>query len=655
MGPRRQIGRKRTRGQAIVLGAVGLFIMVLAVISTLNIGQAVSERIRLQNAADATAYSLAAEEARLFNFFAFTNRAQVAHYSAAMTIQSYISYLTYAGGLWGSIRDLIWDAASIYQCICDLNIDYPPISPPYCIAAEAFAIVGDLIALTIVGPLEIALEGTDRQAADLVEAMHLFNRAIWRAQLQQGLMINLLLTSGGYPYVEANDPAVDFELLINGFNAVFNQLEFNQVFDRGAGLNFSLIGILSHPGDIVSPRIHDADNDDEDVVVARQVMTEIANGARWGPGRSFGDAFVTNRSEAAWPPATWGVVNFIPPNHLGQTRMVSADPDSEGGGGGGGGFGFGGWGGGGDHEVEMGLPIEAIRADSDGGPIYYTGSVIASDDYLEPTVGWTGGTIFFPRTSEHIGAAVMADSEGGAHYGYDHTSEASWSSGLMRLPPDITRLVSANPLELACAMSCCTETEETFPDDTADDYEDHDEGIHDWEGVTAYPKFNPHPDETYDYHQPSTWIFLNLPPENFNRFGTARGHRPWSLDFDWTLGSRTASLDTTPGINDSALLPILTGLNVISRGQAYYHRPRPRGGGGGGRSNWQEHPNFFNPFWRARLAPVGQKLLQLYNRYVSDELHADPGGNPALAVGANLIRNLLGDMFFHTVTSVMTH
>ncbi len=145
--------------------------------------------------------------------------------------------------------------------------------------------------------------------------------------------------------------------------------------------------------------------------------------------------------------------------HIYSDGMVSADPDSEGGGGGGGGFGFGGWGGGGDHEVEMGLPIEAIRADSDGGPIYYTGSVIASDDYLEPTVGWTGGTIFFPRTSEHIGAAVMADSEGGAHYGYDHTSEASWSSGLMRLPPDITRLVSANPLELACAMSCCTETE----------------------------------------------------------------------------------------------------------------------------------------------------------------------------------------------------
>jgi hypothetical protein len=40
---------------------------------------------------------------------------------------------------------------------------------------------------------------------------------------------------------------------------------------------------------------------------------------------------------------------------------------------------------------------------------------------------------------------------------------------------------------------------------------------------------------------------------------------------------------------------------------------------------------------------------------VSRELHADPGANPLLAGGLNLIRNLLGDVFFHVVTSVMTH
>ncbi len=45
-------------------------------------------------------------------------------------------------------------------------------------------------------------------------------------------------------------------------------------------------------------------------------------------------------------------------------------------------------------------------------------------------------------------------------------------------------------------------------------------------------------------------------------------------------------------------------MNVIARAQTYYHRPPSMGGQGGGDSNWKEMPNFFNPFWRAKLAPV---------------------------------------------------
>ena len=619
---------KRKRGQAIVLGSVGLFIMVLGVISTLNIGQAVSERIRLQNAADAAAYSLAAEEARLFNFFAFTNRAQVAHYSAAMTVHSYISYLTYVGGVVGSLRDLIWDAASVFQCICDLNIDYPfPISEIYCALAEGYSLLGDVLGFALEGFSELVNE-SDRQAATLIEAMLLFNRAIWRAQLQQGLMINLLLTSGAYPYVEANAPNVDFGP-INGFNALFNQLEFNQVFDRGAGINFSLIGLISHPSDAWSPRIHDSDNDEDDVETARRVMTEIANASRWGPGGSSEDHFVTDRTDTM-PVTSIGFANLPAGNH-GQTRMVSGD-------------------------VEVGdgsdLEIEEIRDDSDDSPTYYTGSVIASDDYLYP-LGFVPTGLMYVTTAHDIGAAVISDEDGGRHYGYEHSDESTWSSGTMRLPPDAHRLVNyPNMLEMVCSLSCCSEPEETFPSDFDDDYEDHHDDIHEWDGIAAYPKFSPDADETHDYGQPSTWIFLNLPPENFNRFGS-RSQQPWSLDFEMTLGMRTVSLDTTPGVNDSALFSFLEGLNAVSRGQAYYHRPRPRGSDDA--SNWQEHPNFFNPFWRARLAPVGQKLKQLYDRLVSRELHADAGSNAMLAGGLSLVRNFLGDVFFHTVTSVMTH
>jgi hypothetical protein len=52
--------------------------------------------------------------------------------------------------------------------------------------------------------------------------------------------------------------------------------------------------------------------------------------------------------------------------------------------------------------------------------------------------------------------------------------------------------------------------------------------------------------------------------------------------------------DATP-----ALLP--PGMVALARGQAYYHRP----------GNWTEQPNFFNPYWRPRLASVSQGLEAL--------------------------------------------
>ena len=80
--------RRNQDGQAIILAALGALILAIGVLATVNLGHAIHERIKLQNVADATAYSLAALEARSFNFFAFTNRAQVSQYVTAMSLQS---------------------------------------------------------------------------------------------------------------------------------------------------------------------------------------------------------------------------------------------------------------------------------------------------------------------------------------------------------------------------------------------------------------------------------------------------------------------------------------------------------------------------------------------------------------------------------------
>jgi hypothetical protein len=81
--------------------------------------------------------------------------------------------------------------------------------------------------------------------------------------------------------------------------------------------------------------------------------------------------------------------------------------------------------------------------------------------------------------------------------------------------------------------------------------------------------------------------------------------------FNFTVGSRTESLDTNIGVDPLiSFFGQVKGLNAWSRGMAYYHRPSFKSG----ESNWHEHPNFFNPFWRAKLAPLGEKLDQFVGK-----------------------------------------
>ena len=62
---RRLLHRRSARGQAAIVAVVGLLILAVGMYTTYNLSRSVYEKIRLQNAADATAYSLATLEARL--------------------------------------------------------------------------------------------------------------------------------------------------------------------------------------------------------------------------------------------------------------------------------------------------------------------------------------------------------------------------------------------------------------------------------------------------------------------------------------------------------------------------------------------------------------------------------------------------------------
>ena len=177
-----------------------------------------------------------------------------------------------------------------------------------------------------------------------------------------------------------------------------------------------------------------------------------------------------------------------------------------------------------------------------------------------------------------------------------------------------------------------------FPIQVKDRF-DTKSGKHKWK-PSPYFKFNPVGETERDYGQPSTWIFLNKHHKNFQ---TGGNKKPWHYEFNFRYGSLPqASLDTTIGGERAHFL--LEGLNVVSRGMVYYHRP----------GCWDEHPNFFNPFWRARLAPIGSALQNIFNKYVSS--HITTGSdNAAIRYIINFLRNAIADVFFRTVTSVMTH
>ena len=67
------------RGQASIYVILFLLILVLAGLSLFNVGKLTINKMQMQNAADAVAFSMSTIEARDLNFAAYMNRAIVAN------------------------------------------------------------------------------------------------------------------------------------------------------------------------------------------------------------------------------------------------------------------------------------------------------------------------------------------------------------------------------------------------------------------------------------------------------------------------------------------------------------------------------------------------------------------------------------------------
>lgn len=87
--------QKKQRGQALVLGMFLMLVAAASVVVLYNTAQAATEKTRLVNAADASAYSGAVYTARQLNFMAYTNRAMLSNHVMAGHLVSYVSWLRY--------------------------------------------------------------------------------------------------------------------------------------------------------------------------------------------------------------------------------------------------------------------------------------------------------------------------------------------------------------------------------------------------------------------------------------------------------------------------------------------------------------------------------------------------------------------------------
>lgn len=97
---------RRQQGQAIVLVLLLAVAGALVALSLVNTGILVSEKMQLQNAADATAFSISTLEARDLNFAAYTNRAMIANEVAVGQLVGLMSWSVMLDSVPGFVTSL---------------------------------------------------------------------------------------------------------------------------------------------------------------------------------------------------------------------------------------------------------------------------------------------------------------------------------------------------------------------------------------------------------------------------------------------------------------------------------------------------------------------------------------------------------------------
>ena len=624
------------RGQVLVLASLVLFVLCLAVLAVVNLGHQVTERVRLLNSADAAAYSVSAMEARAFNFYAFANRTHVSHYVSAMAWQSHLSFIYFTEafltdfyGVMKSLDGCAGQRRGFWLAACPVLENVPYLGP-------ALRVLGMVIQVYrgILAAYQRSLRVLDPDSTigrQIIPAHRQLNQAL--TVVSDAVMVTALKEAqeAAKSVAQENDKDVDvaYSQAVSG---ALNACLFDRAHSRESN------GSPLAPADPFQPIQPSAVHESSKESRAKRVMGALSNATRFACDADRGPCtrgFVTARKlgdglplPAALAPIR-KLMEAVP--HWGQTRLLSYELAK------------------GFDDREDGNLIrhwkdppnapQAMMAQGDNlgaddlyfiklgpaslGPFHNpfacnSGTHYsqcwgdprqgAGDDRTLPFRAMLKTSVWAMNASERNGRA------GGVHW---RVSYVGWPPGRGQVDPKGPEARLGLHRSSVCVTPAgCVGGFGVSVDVYVANVRPIEDGNHLWEGIVPFMHFEPGDfaeacpslrspspftaaTRSREFNQPSAWVLLNKSPRALRNASepTVGTNAPALLNeqgsVSFELGGRsTLQLDGSPA--GAGRLP--PGLNAIARAQTYYHRP----------GNWAEQPNFFNPYWRPRLASVFQ-------------------------------------------------
>lgn len=500
------------RGQTMVLGALGVLLVSLMMLLTLNVGKAVYEKVRIQQLADAAAFSTATLEARSFNFYAYTNRANIAGLVAGVSAHGFMSLASTVPGMFKAAAGGFFIMAGIEIALC--------CSCPYCACVQHCIHAGRDIAAAIA-----YLDKGDDLADGVKDISKLFITTIKALDLHVKLIAaqQQAMRAWTAEYVLTTDKAA--HKLVDKYSP---GAEVASTLGAGVGL----MNLNEYETAIEN-------QNDKGKKKRKWLGTEIANGTRY-------NEFVTHRTLYAldannilayiFPTTLDDFMRRIPRRYTNGFSMIVYHAGES-------------------RVVKGGSDVKSKISKNNHGP---DGDALAAADegavFTQAYCAVGGG---------EYDARVGTDKNSG-----EHVCHADWIS-----------------------YDCCKQESK---------HRDAFKCLGDDGLVThnCFMLFHSDKDAGNDFGQPRAYAAIH----SDLRRTKGQGPKPaWEIT-DSDSGKITVNLGGDVGQRQMQLTdnPNEFGKGLaVSKAMAYYHHPD----WSSNQNGWKEAPNFFNPYWKAKLQP----------------------------------------------------